>query len=79
MLGLRPPDLCRLRDVRPGRNPLPRSRGAQGGKKPLQIKPPKVRRAPGIALATGSAPVTKALIAINVAIYLICAEQGRRA
>ena len=50
--------------------------GAQGGKKPRQIKPPTVRRAPGISLATGSAPVTKALIAINVAIYLITVVQG---
>jgi len=50
--------------------------GAQGGKKPRQIKPPAVRRAPGISLATLSAPVTKALIAINVAIYLVTAVQG---
>jgi membrane associated rhomboid family serine protease len=50
--------------------------GAQGGKKPRQIKPPAVRRAPGISLATASAPVTKALIAINVAIYLITVVQG---
>ena len=35
-----------------------------------------VRRAPGVALATGSAPITKALIAINVAIYLVTATQG---
>jgi membrane associated rhomboid family serine protease len=40
------------------------------------IRPRPVRRAPGIALATGSAPITKALIAINVAIYLITASQG---
>ena len=54
MLGVRPADLHRLHDVRAGRDPLSRSRGhAQGGKKPLQIKPPTVRRAPGIALATG--------------------------
>ncbi len=50
--------------------------GARGGKKPLQIKPPKVRRAQGVALATGFAPVTKALIAINLGIYLITVEQG---
>ncbi len=50
--------------------------GAQGGKKPRQIKPPAVRRAPGISLATASAPVTKALIAINVAIYLVTVSQG---
>jgi membrane associated rhomboid family serine protease len=49
---------------------------AYGGKKPIQIKPPKVRRAQGVALATGWAPVTKALIAINAAIYLITAAQG---
>jgi len=50
--------------------------GARGGKKSTQIRPPKVHRAQGMALATGSAPVTKALIAINVAIYLITVEQG---
>ena len=41
-----------------------------------RIKPRPVRRAPGIALATTSAPITKALIAINVAIYLLGAAQG---
>jgi len=35
-----------------------------------------VRRAPGVALATGNAPVTKILIALNAAIYLITAVQG---
>jgi len=50
--------------------------GAQGGKKPLQIKPPKVHRAQGMSLATGSAPVTKALIGINLAVYLITIAQG---
>ncbi len=35
-----------------------------------------MRRAPGIALATTSAPITKALIGINVVIYLIGASQG---
>jgi membrane associated rhomboid family serine protease len=50
--------------------------GAQGGKRPLQVKPPKVHRAPGISLATGRAPVTKVLIAINVGIYLITVVQG---
>lgn len=40
------------------------------------IRPRPVLRAPGVALATGRAPVTYALIAINVAIYLITAEQG---
>ncbi|HEY2354679.1 MAG TPA: rhomboid family intramembrane serine protease [Gaiellaceae bacterium] len=50
--------------------------GAQGGKKPRQIKPPKVARAEGVALATGRAPITMALIAANVAIYLITVEQG---
>jgi membrane associated rhomboid family serine protease len=35
-----------------------------------------VRRAPGIALASGNAPITRALIAINVVIYLITASQG---
>jgi membrane associated rhomboid family serine protease len=40
------------------------------------IRPRPVRRAPGIALASGSAPITKALIGINVAIYLLTASQG---
>ena len=50
--------------------------GARGGKKPVQIRPPAVRRAEGVALATGSAPITKALIAINLAIYMVTVEQG---
>jgi membrane associated rhomboid family serine protease len=41
-----------------------------------RLKPRPVRRAPGIALATGSAPITKILIGINVAIYLVGAVQG---
>lgn len=41
-----------------------------------KLKPKPIRRAPGIALATGNAPITKALIAINVLIYLIGASQG---
>jgi membrane associated rhomboid family serine protease len=41
-----------------------------------RVKPPPVRRAPGMALATGNAPITKALIAINLAIYLVTAIQG---
>jgi len=41
-----------------------------------RIKPPPVQRAPGIALATGRAPVTYTLIALNVVIYLIGASQG---
>ena len=41
-----------------------------------RLKPPTVRRAPGIALATGQAPVTYALIGINVVIYLITVAQG---
>jgi membrane associated rhomboid family serine protease len=35
-----------------------------------------VRRAEGVALASGSAPVTKALIAANIGIYLITVAQG---
>jgi membrane associated rhomboid family serine protease len=52
--------------------------GARGGKRPKQIRPRQglVRRAPGLALASGSAPITKALIGINVAIYLLTASQG---
>jgi membrane associated rhomboid family serine protease len=41
-----------------------------------KVKPRPVRRAPGIALATGNAPITKALIAINLGIYLITVVQG---
>ena len=41
-----------------------------------RIKPPPVRRAQGIALATGDAPITKALIGINLVIYLITVVQG---
>jgi len=50
--------------------------GARGGKKPRRIKPPTVHRAQGMGLATGAAPITYTLIAVNVAIYLITAEQG---
>jgi membrane associated rhomboid family serine protease len=41
-----------------------------------RIRPRPVRRAPGIALASGRAPITRALIAINLAVYLITASQG---
>ena len=41
-----------------------------------RIRPRPVRRAPGVALGTGTAPVTKILIAINGAIYLLGAAQG---
>jgi membrane associated rhomboid family serine protease len=41
-----------------------------------RLRPRPVRRAPGVALASGNAPVTRILIAINVAIYLITAAQG---
>jgi membrane associated rhomboid family serine protease len=41
-----------------------------------RLRPRPVRRAPGIALATGRAPVTYTLIALNVVIYLIGAVQG---
>lgn len=47
-----------------------------GIRRTARIRPRPVRRAPGIALATGNAPVTKALIAINVLVYLIGAAQG---
>jgi membrane associated rhomboid family serine protease len=42
-----------------------------------RIRPRPVHRAPGIALASGSAPITRALIAINVAIYLVTVSQGQ--
>ena len=41
-----------------------------------RLKPRPVRRAPGVALATGNAPVTRILIAVNVAIYLLTVAQG---
>ena len=41
-----------------------------------RLRPRPVRRAPGVALTSGHAPITRALIAINVAIYLIGASQG---
>jgi membrane associated rhomboid family serine protease len=41
-----------------------------------KIKPRPVRRSPGVALASGNAPITRALIVINLAIYLITAVQG---
>jgi membrane associated rhomboid family serine protease len=41
-----------------------------------RLKPRPVRRAPGLALATGSAPVTMTLIALNVAVYLVTVVQG---
>jgi len=41
-----------------------------------RLRPRNVRRAPGVALASGSAPVTRILIAINVAIYLLTVAQG---
>jgi membrane associated rhomboid family serine protease len=41
-----------------------------------RLKPRPVRRAPGLALASGNAPITKTLIGINVAIYLITVLQS---
>jgi membrane associated rhomboid family serine protease len=49
---------------------------ASGRRPAARIRPRPVRRAPGLALASGSAPVTRLLIAANVAIYLITAAQG---
>jgi membrane associated rhomboid family serine protease len=50
---------------------------AAGRRSPAsRIRPRPVRRAPGIALASGSAPITRALIAINVLIFLITASQA---
>jgi membrane associated rhomboid family serine protease len=43
---------------------------------PARLKPRPVLRAPGLALASGTAPVTYALIAINVVIYLVTVVQG---
>ena len=41
-----------------------------------RIRPRPVHRAQGVALAAGSAPITKALIGINAAIYLYTVSQG---
>ncbi len=41
-----------------------------------RLKPRPVHRAPGLALASNQAPVTYALIAANIVIYLIGASQG---
>lgn len=41
-----------------------------------RMRPRPVLRAPGVALGTGSAPVTKVLIALNLAIYLFTVAQG---
>jgi membrane associated rhomboid family serine protease len=41
-----------------------------------RIKPRPVLRAPGVALGSGDAPVTKVLIGINLAVYLITVVQG---
>jgi membrane associated rhomboid family serine protease len=41
-----------------------------------RVRPRPVRRAPGVALASGNAPITRALIAINLAIYLVTVVQG---
>jgi membrane associated rhomboid family serine protease len=49
---------------------------ATGRRVTKRLQPRPVRRAPGIALATNNAPVTYALIAINLLIYLIGATQG---
>jgi membrane associated rhomboid family serine protease len=49
---------------------------ASGRRPAARIRPRPVRRAPGIALASGRAPVTRALIAVNVAIYLLTVAQG---
>lgn len=46
-----------------------------GVRKP-RVRPRPVVRAPGTALASGQAPVTRLLIAINVAVYLVTAVQG---
>jgi membrane associated rhomboid family serine protease len=50
---------------------------ASGRRPATRIRPRPVRRAPGVALASGSAPVTRILIAVNVAIYLLTVAQGR--
>ena len=41
-----------------------------------KLKPPTVRRSPGLALTSGQAPITRILIAINAAIFLLTIVQG---
>ncbi|HZT93269.1 MAG TPA: rhomboid family intramembrane serine protease [Gaiellaceae bacterium] len=41
-----------------------------------RLRPRPVRRAQGVALASGNAPITRALIAVNVGIYLLTVAQG---
>jgi membrane associated rhomboid family serine protease len=41
-----------------------------------RVRPRPVRRAPGVALASGTAPITRALIGLNVVVYLITIVQG---
>src|SRR5579875_2063261 len=50
--------------------------GGLGPLRPPRRPPIHIPRARGIALASGRAPVTKALIAINVAVYLVTCAQG---
>ncbi len=47
-----------------------------GSRRAPRVRPRPDRRAPGVALATSQAPVTKILIAVNVAVYLVTAVQG---
>ena len=49
---------------------------ATGRRPTTRIRPKPVRRAPGIALASGDAPVTKILIGINLVVYLVTVVQG---
>ncbi|HET7573424.1 MAG TPA: rhomboid family intramembrane serine protease [Gaiellaceae bacterium] len=46
------------------------------GTRKQRVRPRPVVRAPGTALGSGQAPVTKLLIAVNIAIYLVTAVQG---
>jgi membrane associated rhomboid family serine protease len=49
---------------------------AAGRRPAMRLRPRPVRRAQGVALGTGTAPITRALIAINVAVYLVTVVQG---
>jgi membrane associated rhomboid family serine protease len=49
---------------------------ASGRQPAMRLRPRPVRRAPGIALASGRAPITRVLIALNVVIYLVTVVQG---
>ena len=68
--------LRRLRELRSVGIRCPDHASVRKAGPTARIKPPTVRRAQGLALAAGDAPITKALIAINVGIYVITVLQS---